>query len=344
MHLKRTGSMHLGLISSQTLAALAAVVALTALTAAPALASSAPTVESKPATFVGETAAALNGVVNPNGAATKYYFEYGATISYGKKTAEVSAGSGTTNLAVSKEAAGLSPGTTYHFRVVATNSNGTSAGFDEMFKTAPHALPYLTPSPGAETPLTFTFAAKEAHIYFHGNGEVICGSGAGAGSFTGGKTGTAELTYKECYLPASGEHFPCTTKGQASGVIVTGKLPIALVYTAKEPTKEVAVAFNYKGEAYTSFVCQTTLLEVRHGLLAPITPLDTTTKELTVAFNVAEEVQTPKENYNEELTTKEATFPEGNFFGWSSSFGWQGSSTFSKWHQAGAATEVKVEA
>jgi hypothetical protein len=94
-----------------------------------------PFVETKAATGVGETTATLHGIVNPENAETKYYFEYGTTESYGSKTAEASAGSGTTNVEESKALTGLAGRTTYHFRIVATNSNGTSDGTDHVFLT-----------------------------------------------------------------------------------------------------------------------------------------------------------------------------------------------------------------
>jgi hypothetical protein len=103
--------------------------------AAPALASGKPTVETKPATSIGETEATLNGLVNPNGAATKYYFEYGTTISYGSETAGASAGSGTSNVEESKVITGLAADTTYDFRIVATNTNGTAYGSNQVFST-----------------------------------------------------------------------------------------------------------------------------------------------------------------------------------------------------------------
>jgi Subtilase family len=87
------------------------------------------------ATNVASTGAMLNGLVNPNGLATKYYLEYGTTESYGKKTEEASAGSGTSNLEEGKAITGLATGTSYHFRIVAVNSNGTTDGLDEVFTT-----------------------------------------------------------------------------------------------------------------------------------------------------------------------------------------------------------------
>jgi hypothetical protein len=81
----------------------------------------------------------LNGSINTNLPNTNksYWFEYGPTASYGTKTIEASAGSGTGTVAVSKAITGLSANSTYHFRIVATNSNGTSYGEDVSFRTPP---------------------------------------------------------------------------------------------------------------------------------------------------------------------------------------------------------------
>lgn len=87
------------------------------------------------ATGVTMTGATLNGSVNPEGEETKYYFEYGKTVSYGKTTAEESAGSGASGVKESKAITGLEPSTTYHFRIVATNTTGTAYGKDETFIT-----------------------------------------------------------------------------------------------------------------------------------------------------------------------------------------------------------------
>ncbi len=91
------------------------------------------------ATKVESKGATLNGIVNPNGATTKYYFEYGTTESYGTKTAEVSVGSGTSNLEESKAVTSLAGSTKYYFRIVTTNSNGTTYGLTQVFSTLPNA-------------------------------------------------------------------------------------------------------------------------------------------------------------------------------------------------------------
>lgn len=121
-------------------AAVCAVVVV-GITAAPALALS-PSVETLPASAVAETEATLNGKVNPNGLETKYFFEYGTSVSYGSKTAEFSAGSGSSAVEKSQTVPSLTKVTDYHYRIVAKNSSGTSYGADQTFKTVgpPEAL------------------------------------------------------------------------------------------------------------------------------------------------------------------------------------------------------------
>ena len=84
---------------------------------------------------VGPTSATVSGTVNPGGQATTWYVEYGTSTSYGSQSASASVGSGSANVAVSRSLSGLAAGTTYHYRVVATNGAGTSRGADGIFTT-----------------------------------------------------------------------------------------------------------------------------------------------------------------------------------------------------------------
>ena len=99
-------------------------------------AAAAPTAITGSVTAVGGTSATVNGTVNPGGAATDWWFEYGTSTSYGSRTATTAAGSGSTNISVSKALSGLSPATTYHYRLVARNATGTTNGGDGLFTTA----------------------------------------------------------------------------------------------------------------------------------------------------------------------------------------------------------------
>jgi len=85
-------------------------------------------------------AATLNGTVNPNGLATTAHFEYGLTTAYGTSTANQNEGAGTSAVPVQAVIGNLSPNTIYHFRAVATNSNGTTNGQDKTFKTLDNAV------------------------------------------------------------------------------------------------------------------------------------------------------------------------------------------------------------
>jgi hypothetical protein len=121
-----------------------------------------PTVSTVAATSVGQTAATLRADVNPHGAATTYAFQYGTTTAYGAQTAGRSAGSGTRATRVTFRLTGLTPGVRYHYRVLASNADGTSTGADHSFKTAlPPAKPpvVLGTAPFAPSANGVTFTA-----------------------------------------------------------------------------------------------------------------------------------------------------------------------------------------
>jgi plastocyanin len=118
-----------------------------------------PTAVTEAATGVTEIAATLKGAVNPNGQATSYYFNYGATASYGQKTTELSVGADSVSHALSAPVSELKPGATYHFQVVATYASGASRvlGGDRTLTTlSPPGAP--TASTGEATGLSETGA------------------------------------------------------------------------------------------------------------------------------------------------------------------------------------------
>jgi hypothetical protein len=99
---------------------------------------------------VTDTQATLAGTVDPQGQLTSYAFQYGTTTAYGQQTALTSAGSGSADVPVRADLAGLTPGTTYHYRVIATNASGTTVGADQTFRTNGTAPP-PPPVPSATT-------------------------------------------------------------------------------------------------------------------------------------------------------------------------------------------------
>jgi hypothetical protein len=143
--------------------------------AAPLVASAAPAAPAPgppKATTGGTTAvhassATLQGTVNPGDTATTYYFQYGATIAYGKQTAPGKLPAGTKRVKVGQAVNGLISG--YHYRLVANNSFGTSFGKDRAFTVK------------KTSKLRFTIAKSTAPTMFGGT-YVLSGTLAGAGN------------------------------------------------------------------------------------------------------------------------------------------------------------------
>lgn len=100
-----------------------------------------PTAETDAASNITSTSAKLNGVAGPGfkivpaepGQAATYVFQYGTSTAYGSQTA---AGIVTKTQSVSANIAELSACTTYHFRIVASESSSTTDGADMTFTTA----------------------------------------------------------------------------------------------------------------------------------------------------------------------------------------------------------------
>jgi hypothetical protein len=101
----------------------------------------APTIESESTADVSATEARLQATVDPGGLETAYHFEYGPAagsydVSIPVPDAHIAAG--VTGVSVNEVATGLEPGTTYHYRVVATNAQspaGGTPGPDQTFTT-----------------------------------------------------------------------------------------------------------------------------------------------------------------------------------------------------------------
>ena len=99
-------------------------------------AGAAPTATTGSTGTVTTKAVTLTGTVNPGGIATTYVFEYGRKASFGSTTRRISAGAGTTAVAADATIGGLVPATTYVYRLVSTNAQGTARGLTQTFTTA----------------------------------------------------------------------------------------------------------------------------------------------------------------------------------------------------------------
>ncbi len=88
------------------------------------------------AASITSSAAALTGTITPNGLSMTWWFDYGKITNYGQQTSGMQEASVSGTLAVSRNITGLTPGTTYHYRIASQTSAGTVYGADKTFTTS----------------------------------------------------------------------------------------------------------------------------------------------------------------------------------------------------------------
>ncbi len=95
-----------------------------------------PAVVTGPAGDISGSTATLQGTVNSGNLETMAYFEWGATKDYDQATSIQLINAGTSAVAMTNLLTGLSPGATYHYRLIGFNSEGIDVGSDATFTTA----------------------------------------------------------------------------------------------------------------------------------------------------------------------------------------------------------------
>jgi hypothetical protein len=156
-----------------------------------------PTATTLPATKIKGTSAQLNGSVGPNvqgGDITSYFFQYGTTTSYGSQTPTGTVGTCPSGISppspycnvpktqgVTANVSNLIPCTNYHFRVVATNPDGSLNGGDLNFTTTFANPPTNVKSPAKvkagkkfQVKFTLKYNAKTVKIFIKKkNGTIV---------------------------------------------------------------------------------------------------------------------------------------------------------------------------
>jgi hypothetical protein len=106
-----------------------------------------PVVSTGAASAVTQSGANVDGTVNPETLETSYYYEYGPTTEYGQSAPAlpgIGVGSGSSAAPAPAALFPLTPGTTYHYRLVAINADGTGYGQDQTFTTVADQPPVVS--------------------------------------------------------------------------------------------------------------------------------------------------------------------------------------------------------
>jgi hypothetical protein len=88
----------------------------------------------------------LNASVNPSGAASTVWFQYGTTTNYGTISAPAIIPAGTTAVPISIPVGGLSASTTYYYQALGSNVSGSSASARSTFSTIAYGSTYTVTS------------------------------------------------------------------------------------------------------------------------------------------------------------------------------------------------------
>jgi hypothetical protein len=207
-------------------------------------------------------------------------------------------------VAVSAAAAGLSANTTYHYRIVATNPSGTSAGADQTFTTAAppeygrcvklakgvkgkYATATCTspataekfafewePGPGPKAKFTTAIKALTvATLETVTKKLIVCTGQTSTGEYIGRKTvGNVVITFTGCEMAGS----KCTGAGAEEGEVITntleGVLGIEKTSTEGPAKNKIAQDLFPVGEegALLEFSCGSTPVSVRGSVLSPV--------------------------------------------------------------------------
>ena len=148
-----------------------------------------------PATSVATTSATLNGSVNASGASSTVYFCYGTnptlsncTLAAATPTSVAGGGSASVSMALS----GLTAGTEYFFRVVASDATSTESGVILSFSTPVVAQQNTPPAPAPQAPqdsnpcvqtLAVAQTDQDLIVYFAETFEVLLTGAAGSVAF-----------------------------------------------------------------------------------------------------------------------------------------------------------------
>lgn len=143
----------------------------------------APTVANVGFHWVGSSSATVTADLETGGYATSYRVEFGPTSAYGSSTPEQDVGAGGGIIKSQIELSGLQSRTTYHFRLVATNSASSTEGTDTTLTTLAPGLTGLPDGRAYEMVTPVSNNDGDVEIPFQGF-EDVEGNQASSGETT----------------------------------------------------------------------------------------------------------------------------------------------------------------
>ena len=217
-----------------------------------------PTASTGSGTPLNDTGALLAGTVNPKGDATDAWFEWGSSTSYGNTTPATAVGSGNVSASHGEIINGLAFGATYHYRLVAQNSFGTTYGSDRSF-TMPIQRPSVqTLAASSVQKFSSTLNGNlnpngnSCSMWFEWGVTASYGSRTSGGNYSGSRASYATFSesltglepgktyhYRACASNVSGPTYGSDTTFQAQYRVIGPGLTVAPVDTTSFGSIEV---------------------------------------------------------------------------------------------------------
>lgn len=201
----------------------------------------APTVTTGAASAISASGATLNGTARAGNRTTTVTFNYGTTTGYGT-TVTYGTITGNSVVSIADDITGLACNTTYHFRISATNSDGTRNGSDATFTT-------LACAPTATTNAASSLSATGATL----NGTVSSNGAASTVSFDYGTT----VAYGSSASYASNPLADSATNASVLAA-VTG-LTCNTLYHYRVRATNSAGTSNGSNQTFTTTACPTSV-------------------------------------------------------------------------------------
>jgi phosphodiesterase/alkaline phosphatase D-like protein len=206
-----------------------------------------PVVSTGSPSSITSSSATIAGTVNPEGQATTYHFDYGTSpTSYGNSTTTTNAGSNSSADPVSTPLTGLQAGTTYYYRIAATNTAGTSNGTQGTFTTGSSASPPPPPPPPPSATLKVgrvTVQATTVNVPLACTGATCTGTLAETARVTQGHRQTTVTVGQASYSIAAGASTTLTLTLNQAGLAAISKArdhKLAVTLTVLLGSKTVA--------------------------------------------------------------------------------------------------------